>query len=165
MTPLGRQVALLLGTLSSVDDREIMLALRDLVMATERERLRLAREVLGIGVNELVACGYIAASGPHTPSEIADRLQITTASVTELVDRLERNGLVHRVRHPTDRRKLLVTLTELGEQRSELVQDAFARTMARSAAGLTGTERAAVLNFLRTATELIVRGDRENVPS
>jgi DNA-binding MarR family transcriptional regulator len=148
-----------------VEDREIMLALRELVMATERERLRLAREVLGIGVNELVACGYIATTGPHTPSEIAERLQITTASVTELVDRLERNGLVRRVRHPTDRRKLLVTLTELGDQRAELMQERFARAMGQSAAGLTAAERETVLNFLRTATDLINKGVRENVPS
>ena len=93
-----------------------MLALRDLVMAAERERLRMARETLGVGVNEMQACAFIAASGPRTPSELADRLQITTASVTELVDRLQRDDLVSRLPHPTDRRKLLVTLTPDGER-------------------------------------------------
>lgn len=128
-----------------------MLALRDVVTATERERLRMAREVLNIGLNEMLACVFIAAGGPRTPSEIADRLQITTASVTELVDRLERDGLVTRIPHPTDRRKLLVTLTEAGAQKSDLMQDRFIEVMAECATDLTPGERTVVLNFLRSA--------------
>jgi DNA-binding MarR family transcriptional regulator len=147
-----------------VEDRELMLALRDVVMATERERLRMAREVLNVGLNEMLACAYIAASGPRTPSDIADRLQITTASVTELVDRLERNGLVSRVPHPTDRRKVLVTLTAAGEQKSELIQDRFTEVMGTCAADLTLSERTVVLNFLRSAADMLAATDRVNTP-
>jgi DNA-binding MarR family transcriptional regulator len=132
-----------------------MLALADLVMAAERERLRMARETLGVGVNEMQACAFIAAEGPRTPSEIADRLQITTASVTELVDRLQRDDLVSRLPHPTDRRKLLVTLTPDGVRKSEQVQERFSAIMARCATDLSPTERDAVLNFLRNAAALM----------
>jgi DNA-binding MarR family transcriptional regulator len=132
-----------------------MLALRDVVAATERERLRMAREVLNIGLNEMLACGYIAGGGPRTPSELAERLQITTASVTELVDRLQRNGLVARIPHPTDRRKLLVTLTPDGERKSGLLQDRFAEVMSECTIDLTLSERTTVLNFLRSATAML----------
>ncbi len=137
------------------EDKELLLALRDLVMAAERERLRMARETLGVGVNEMQACAFIAASGPRTPSELADRLQITTASVTELVDRLQRDDLVSRLPHPTDRRKLLVTLTPDGVRKTEQVQERFGAIMARCTTDLTTGEREAVLNFLRNAAALM----------
>jgi DNA-binding MarR family transcriptional regulator len=138
-----------------VEDQELMLALRDLVTAAERERLRTAREMLGVGVNELQACAFIAASGPRTPSELADRLQITTASVTELVDRLQRDDLVCRLPHPTDRRKLLVTLTPDGVRKSEQVQERFGAITARCATDMSLAERDAVLTFLRNAASLM----------
>ncbi len=141
-----------------------MLALRDVVTAVERERLRMAREVLNVGLNELLACAFIAASGPRTPSEIAERLQVTTASVTELVDRLERNGLVRRIPHPTDRRKLLVMLTVEGERKSELMQERFTEVTADCATDLSPTERGVVLNFLRNAAATLEFTTRVNTP-
>lgn len=132
-----------------------MLALRDVVTAAERERLRMARETFGVGVNELQACAFIAANGPRTPSELADRLQITTASVTELVDRLQRDALVSRSPHPTDRRKLLITLTPDGVRKSEQVQERFGAIMARCTTDLTSNDRRVVLNFLRNAAALM----------
>lgn len=46
------------------------------------------------------------------PSVIAERLLITTGSTTSMLDTLERAGLVRRMPHPADRRKLLVDVTD-----------------------------------------------------
>ncbi|MBV9369174.1 MAG: MarR family transcriptional regulator, partial [Frankiales bacterium] len=51
---------------------------------------------------------------PLEPSVIADRLIITTGSMTSMLNTLERRGLVHRRPHPDDRRKLLVAITAKG---------------------------------------------------
>ena len=48
------------------------------------------------------------------PTTIAQRLIVTTASVTSLLDTLERRGLVERRADPADRRRLLVAITEDG---------------------------------------------------
>jgi DNA-binding MarR family transcriptional regulator len=45
------------------------------------------------------------------PSVVAERLIITTGSMTSLLDTLERRGLIVRRPHPEDRRKLLVDVT------------------------------------------------------
>jgi len=45
---------------------------------------------------------------------MGERLQLHPTSVTNIVDRLERDGLVKRVPHPTDRRTTLVEITEKG---------------------------------------------------
>jgi DNA-binding MarR family transcriptional regulator len=131
---------------------EMSVALRGIVIATERFRLRVAREVFGVGATEMIALGGLAADGPSTPTMIAERLQITTPSVTELVDRLERVGVVRRRPHDTDRRKVLVELTDAGHQKAAMISHRFAEALARSAADLTDEECAIVLDFLRRAT-------------
>ena len=54
------------------------------------------------------------AGEPLTPSAIAERAVVTSASVTSLLDTLERRALLVRRQHPVDRRKLLIELTDQG---------------------------------------------------
>jgi DNA-binding MarR family transcriptional regulator len=54
------------------------------------------------------------AGEPVTPGVIAERAIIAAASTTSVIDTLERRGLVTRSPHPTDRRKVLVDLTDTG---------------------------------------------------
>jgi DNA-binding MarR family transcriptional regulator len=53
---------------------------------------------------------------PLPPNEIAERLIITRATVTGLVDSLERRNYVQRSPHETDRRMILVHITDKGRQ-------------------------------------------------
>lgn len=54
------------------------------------------------------------AGEPLEPSVIADRLIITTGSMTSMLNTLERRGLIRRQPHPDDRRKLLIAITTKG---------------------------------------------------
>ena len=49
---------------------------------------------------------------PLGPRQLAEKLQMSPAGITKLVDRLERRGLVKRRRHPADRRRSLVFITD-----------------------------------------------------
>lgn len=61
--------------------------------------------------------GILADFGePLPPNKIAERLIISRASVTSLIDSLERRGYVRRLPHATDRRMLLIELTDTGRQ-------------------------------------------------
>lgn len=51
------------------------------------------------------------AGGSAAPHEISDRLAVSRATVTGLLDGLERRRLVRRARHPGDRRMLRVEMT------------------------------------------------------
>jgi DNA-binding MarR family transcriptional regulator len=61
------------------------------------------------------------SESPLPPNQIADRLIISRATVTGLVDSLEQRGYVRRLPHPSDRRMLLIEPTDTGRQ----VADAF----------------------------------------
>ena len=70
-------------------------------------------------------------SAPMGPRQLAEKLQMSPAGITKLVDRLERRGLVQRRRHPADRRRSLVFVTDKAlvssfqrEQVRELIEKA-----------------------------------------
>lgn len=55
---------------------------------------------------------------------MGERLQLHPTSVTNIVDRLEKDGLVKRLPHPTDRRTTLVEITDEGRVRREVATKA-----------------------------------------
>ena len=50
------------------------------------------------------------------PNEIADRLIVSRATVTGLLDSLERQSYIRRLSHPSDRRMILIEITDKGRQ-------------------------------------------------
>lgn len=58
--------------------------------------------------------GVLRDHGAMSPSELGDRLIVTRATVTGLLDSLERRGFVLRSANPTDRRSLTVEITPAG---------------------------------------------------
>ncbi|MFD5829075.1 MarR family winged helix-turn-helix transcriptional regulator [Lentzea sp. NPDC060358] len=62
---------------------------------------------------------YFSRKGALPMRVMGERLQLHPTSVTNIVDRLETDGLVRRTPHPTDRRTTLVEITDAGLQRRE----------------------------------------------
>jgi DNA-binding MarR family transcriptional regulator len=60
--------------------------------------------------------------GPSTQQSLAFALEVSPRNVTGLVDALESHGYVERRPHPTDRRALLVTLTDLGSRTMNVME-------------------------------------------
>jgi DNA-binding MarR family transcriptional regulator len=131
-----------------IPDEEMARAIRAVVIAAENFRLRAARDVLGVGSTEISALFYLFTEGTSTPTELAARLQITTASVTELVERLGRAGLARRAPHPHDRRKVVLSLTDAAQRKVGEMFERIAVSTARCTSLLDGDERETVLRFL-----------------
>lgn len=68
----------------------------------------------GVGTQDIRALSRIAEGEHVTPKALAESLDLTTGSVTSLVDKLEGAGLVERTPHPHDRRSLQLELTTAG---------------------------------------------------
>ncbi|MDL5598962.1 MarR family transcriptional regulator [Bacillus subtilis] len=64
--------------------------------------------VLGINQTDVAALEHLIADGPLPPTELAVRLSVTTAGITQVIDRLERAGHVVRERQLNDKRRVLV---------------------------------------------------------
>jgi DNA-binding MarR family transcriptional regulator len=64
--------------------------------------------LLGLNPTDYKALSVLERRGPLSAGEIAEHTGLATASVTNLVDRLESKGFVRRVRGEADRRRVLV---------------------------------------------------------
>ena len=63
---------------------------------------------LGINQTDMAALEHLITDGPLPPTELAARLSVTTAGITQVIDRLERAGHVVRERQLEDKRRVLV---------------------------------------------------------
>jgi len=88
--------------------------LRAVILAGENYRQVIA-QVTGLGVTETQALSYLAVHGDRGQNALGCDLGLTSSASTALVDRLERQGVAERYPHPSDRRRVLVRLTDQGE--------------------------------------------------
>src|SRR6266481_8926362 len=75
---------------------------------------------VGLSVPRLGALQRLVDAGGSLPlGQLADRLACVKSNVTQLVDRLEADGLVTREPDPSDRRSRLAVITNAGRQAYE----------------------------------------------
>ncbi|MGH7713758.1 MAG: MarR family winged helix-turn-helix transcriptional regulator [Gemmatimonadaceae bacterium] len=80
-------------------------------------------------------------------SEIAERLNCVRSNVTQLVDRLEADGLVRRLYDPADRRMVRAELTDLGRERQTEGSRALAEAGKEVGGGLSAGDLAALVRL------------------
>jgi len=98
-----------------MDALEIFKTLFSLVMRFS-SYLPSNEEISDMKTTELYAFLYVALFGPKKMKEIAEFLSTTKSNVTNVVDSLEKRGLVVREMDPVDRRTYRVVLTEKGKE-------------------------------------------------
>jgi len=118
-----------------------------------------ARELRGHTRNALIpwditpaqtrALGVLLHGEPRRVTELAERLRIAPRSATEVVDHLERRGLVERRPDPADRRATLITLTERGRAAGDDLHAARRAEAGRFFAALSDADRDDLGRILR----------------
>jgi DNA-binding MarR family transcriptional regulator len=119
--------------------------MRDLVL--DNERRREVSDALGMSFARAKALRRIYKT-PSTMGELATNLGIDPPYMTIVVDDLERQGLVERKPHPTDRRAKLVETTARGKEAARRARVILNRPPAELTA-LPEAELAALLRALR----------------
>lgn len=120
--------------------------------AAEQRLSQRSRESMGLNETDMTALRYLVVAENEnllvTPSALASRLRISTASTTKLLDRLESAGHIRRSPHPEDRRALSITISRSTHER---VRDSVGRVQARrfeAVARLSPAERNVIIRFL-----------------
>lgn len=113
----------------------------------------------GLSISELHTIVAVGLHEVNPMKVVAARLDVTLATLTASMTKLERKGYVQRTRSETDRRQVLVQLTSKG-RKAFRAHDAFHKKMADSALeGLTPHEEAVLYKALAKVKEFF---DLEN---
>ncbi len=88
------------------------------------------------------------AEAPLTPSEIADRVLVASATMTATLDLHEQRGWVRRVPNPADRRSVLVEITDEGRAVADRMLPIIREVEKSMMAALTDAERHTLVELL-----------------
>ncbi len=94
---------------------QVLVALRRVIRATDLHSKRLSKTA-GLTAPQLLIMQTIRDLGEVTIGTIADKVSLSQATVTTILDRLEHRKLVYRVRSQSDKRKVHAHLTDEGRQ-------------------------------------------------
>ena len=131
---------------------EFALAELLLVCVTRIRRLLDERlKVHGVSVARKRVLGCLTR-GPVRQAGLAATLGVTPRTISEMVDGLERDGLVERRDDPKDRRARLVYLTPAGKKANELAMTARAAVITHIFSDLTPEQRVALAQMLTTVS-------------
>jgi DNA-binding MarR family transcriptional regulator len=98
----------------------------------------------GLSDTQLAALAALERHSAMTPGELADHEKVQPPSMTRVITALEELGLVMRAPHASDRRQVVLTVTDRGRelvQQSRLLREAW---LAKRLRDLTPQERAAL---------------------
>ena len=105
------------------------------------------------------------AGEPLEPSVIAERVLITTGSMTSVLDTLEKRGLIQRKPHPDDRRKLLVDITPQAQAiLDELLPSFHARERDVISSALSTREQRELLALIAKVQQAAVQAPSTPTP-
>jgi len=88
------------------------------------------------------------AGGPLTPSEISERTLRSSATMTSLLDALEREGWARRIPNPDDRRSVRVEITDEGKALADRFLPGVRNVERAVVADLTAAERSKLMTAL-----------------
>jgi DNA-binding MarR family transcriptional regulator len=101
----------------------------------------------GLNRGEIGVLGALRMAGPKqqlSPTRLFKGLMLSSAGITSRLDRLEKRGYVKRLRHPDDRRGILVELTDAGRE-----------VLDQAVAANTGGEKDLVANLTRQEQRIL----------
>lgn len=97
----------------------------------------------------------LGQQSPLRMKELAAKMGVTTGTLTVNVDRLEKQSLVARIPHETDRRSILVALTPAGEELFREHHDHHLHLTRELQAALTPEETAQFASILAKLTQAL----------
>lgn len=97
---------------------------------------------------KLMGADDFSCGGPRTPAELAEAASVTRATMTGLIDTLERDGFVKREPDPDDRRMMSVLLTPKGDKFLNDFLPGHFKVIASLMATLSETERKTLVRLL-----------------
>lgn len=144
-------------------DENILRSIRRIIRATDLHSRRLASEHR-LTTPQLLFLRLLTQEGPLTPGAMAKEMYLSQATITGILDRLERRDLVERRRDQADRRKVSIHLTQEGtaavKQAPQPLQERFASRLE----ALSASERDEIERVLAKVVDLMEAQEVDAAP-
>jgi DNA-binding MarR family transcriptional regulator len=114
---------------------------------------RTSESMLGVSLRHYMALSYIADPGGLSQQQLAEILCIDANNTVLLLNEMEGQGFIRRVRDPADRRRHLVEVTEHGQEVFQQAQQARESVEDEVLGTLSASERATLHRLLAKALE------------
>lgn len=147
---------------------EVLRSIRQIVRRISEHSRYLSREV-GLTIPQLMclkAIGEFEGEDPDglTVARVAEAVQLSPATVSRIIDRLVRAGLIKRERSERDRRRVCLALTDVGLERFQTLPTPMQDRFVSSLMALNEGERATLLSALRQIGAMMDATDVEAAP-
>lgn len=134
--------------------QDAMNRFRDLHVRAIRYYARVFED-LGLTLPKYAFLSQLSASGPMPLTEVSHRLLISKPATSTLAHRLENEGLIQRIQHPTDRRSFILSLSAKGRKITLCAQKAMLQLVVSTFKGFPESKRETVIQFYAKLADLI----------
>ena len=142
---------------------QVLVSLRQIIRAIDLHSKRLERES-GLTGPQLLVMQLIGTSGEITAGVIAREVSLSQATVTSILDRLEKKGLLQRIRSTDDKRKVMVSLTEEGGKALETAPTLMQESFIKAFNHLEDWEQNLILSSLQRVADMMNATDLDAAP-
>lgn len=141
----------------------VLIALRRVIRATDLHSKYLAKTT-GLTAPQILLLQAVRDKGQVTIGELAQDVSLSQATVTTILDRLEKRELVYRVRSTTDKRKVHAHLTELGKETLEHAPMPLQEQFKEQFANLQDWEQTMIISSLQRVATMMDAQDIDASP-
>lgn len=118
-------------------------------------------KALGFTASQVPVLVALTAAEPRSQKELAELARIEQPSMTELLLRMERDGLVRRAPNPQDGRSVMVSLTDRARADWPRAAEGLTAAEARLISGLDAAEKATLIALLQQLVWNSGQGSRD----
>ena len=141
--------------------QQVLVALRRIIRATDLHSRQLLRE-FGVTGPQLAVLRAVGDQGGRSGSALARAVSVSLPTVADIVARLESRGLVTRQRSSSDKRQVVVSLTEKGRSLLDAAPPPLQESFTRQLGELKEWEQTQVLAVLQ---RIVTMMEAEELPS
>jgi DNA-binding MarR family transcriptional regulator len=138
--------------LSSTD--EVLVSLRRVIRATDLHSKYLAKTT-GLTAPQILLLQTIRDKGQVTIGELANEISLSQATVTTILDRLEKRNLVYRERSEQDKRKVHAYLTDTGVETLQAAPTPLQEHFTRQFGDLQNWEQTMIIASLQRVAQMM----------
>jgi DNA-binding MarR family transcriptional regulator len=136
-----------------------MLEVKNLFAGISTEMVKSSVGIMGFAVNmsQLKAMTAFSEDSLLSMGELCKMANIKMPSMTEVVDRFEKEGILERIRNNEDRRVVKVKMTEKGKKMHKEVLKRRADELTKMFGVLTTEDRTKLVDSLKNVSEILIK--------